>query len=75
MTPVLATGDLIAKPLDAIARLRVELRSRADNALPNDDCDAQMVAAISEALCSGASPALDEVPVLSRESFAEVRLC
>lgn len=67
--------ELIARPLDVIARLKVDLQASTEND-PGDDSKggAVLTAAISEALCSGASPALDKVPVLSRQCLAEVCL-
>lgn len=78
MASAIDITELIARPLDVIARLRVELKARG-NSNNNDNSSsgeqeesALLAAAISEALCSGASPALDEVPVLCRDSLAEV---
>lgn len=70
--------ELIARPLDVITRLRVELKARdagTDNNTNSGGGEetALLAGAISEALCSGTSPALDQVPLLSREALAEVR--
>ncbi|CAM9320213.1 unnamed protein product [Scytosiphon promiscuus] len=65
--------ELIARPLDVIARLRGELKAR-DGSGSGTQESAQVAKAISEALCSGASPPLERVPVLSRESLAEGKL-
>lgn len=65
--------ELIARPLDVIARLRAELKAQP----VNDGGAGQgspVAAVICKALCEGDSPALERVPVLSRESLAEVRL-
>lgn len=70
MASAIDIAELIARPLDVIARLRVELKARDNNS--GDEESALLAAAISDALCSGASPALDKVPVLCRDSLAEV---
>eukprot|EP00752_Nemacystus_decipiens_P010697 g9526.t2 len=80
-TPMASTIDieeLIARPLDVIARLRAELKARGasiDGSTNGGDEDGALLAeAISDALCSGSSPALHRVPVLCRESLAEGKL-
>lgn len=78
MTSAIDTDLLISRPLDVIARLRAELKARDtgnnNNTAGSSGEEGALVAqAISEALCSGAAPALDRVPVLTRESLAEVR--
>ncbi len=79
MASTIDTEELISRPLDVIARLRAELKARdagtgtGTGTGSSGEEGALLIAAISEALCSGASPALDRVPVLSRESLAEVR--
>lgn len=72
MASAIDIAELIARPLDVIARLRVELKARGNSNNSGEQESAFLAAAISEALCSGASPALDEVPVLCRHSLAEV---
>lgn len=65
--------ELIARPLDVIARLRAELKAQ----LENDGGVGQgtpVTTVICEALCEGDYPALERVPVLSRESLAEGKL-
>lgn len=62
--------ELIARPLDVISRLRVDLKKRTESGAGDDKgC---LAAVISDALCSGDSPALEKVPVLSRECLSEV---
>ncbi|CAM9467324.1 unnamed protein product [Pylaiella littoralis] len=74
MASAIDIAELIARPLDVIARLRVELKARGNSNNSGEQESAFLAAAISEALCSGASPALDEVPVLCRHSLAEGKL-
>lgn len=69
VTATMDVDELIARPLDVIARLRGELKATSDGE------SALLGATISDALCSGSSPALDKVPILSRESLAKVRRC
>lgn len=70
MTHTIDVDELIARPLDVIARLRAELKEEHGD----DAQDGPLLAlAILRALSSGAPPALEQVPVLSRESLAEVR--
>lgn len=71
--------ELIARPLDAIARLGVELEAQQQPASENTattgghkEEGALLAAAISTALRSGDSPALNKVPILCRDSLAEV---
>lgn len=71
MTPSIDVDELIARPLDAIARLRADLKAQGGGA---SDESVALATVISEVLCSGASPALEKVPVLSRESIAEVSI-
>lgn len=73
MTPNMDIDELIARPLDVIARLRAELKARPENDV-GDGQGAPVATVISKALCEGDSPALERVPVLSRESLAEVCL-
>lgn len=71
MAPSIDVNELILRPLDVIARLRVDLKAQGGDA---NDGSAVLARAISDVLCSGASPALERVPVLSRESVAKVRM-
>lgn len=74
MSSAIDIDELIARPLDVITRLRVELKTRDCDANSGGGESALLAEAVSDALCSGISPALDMVPVLSRESLAEVCL-
>lgn len=70
MAPTVDVDELIARPLDVIARLRAELKAQPES----DDGGTPVVDVIGKALCEGDSPGLERVPLLSRESLAEVRL-
>lgn len=71
MSAPIDIDELIARPLDVISRLRVDLKERTE--CSNDgNQKGRLAAAISDALCSGDSPALERVPVLSREYLTEV---
>ena len=72
MASTIDVEELIARPLDVIARLRGELKARDATTNSGGEESALLAEAISDALCSGSSPALAKVPVLSRESLAEV---
>lgn len=74
MTPQIEITELIAKPLDVIAQLRADLKAETDAGDGRRDGDGSdaVAAAISEMLCAGDCLALNEVPVLSRKSLAEV---
>lgn len=71
MFPTIDIDELIARPLDVIARLRAELKAQPPG---SDDGEgaASVAAVICKALCEGDAPALGRVPVLSRECLAEV---
>eukprot|EP00903_Cladosiphon_okamuranus_P010696 g10109.t1 len=71
MASTIDVEELIARPLDVIARLRAELKARDADADRGEE-NALLVETISDAL--GSSRALDKVPVLSRESLAEGKL-
>lgn len=71
MASAVDVDELIARPLEVIARLRVELKARDSNSDSGGE-SALLAKAISDILCSGISPALDKVPVLSRGALAEV---
>lgn len=70
--------ELIARPLDAVERLRAEIKAKSGDASEDRAEDGgiglSLAEAIAEALKAGPCPALDRVPVLSRKSFAEVGL-
>ena len=72
MASTIDVEELIARPLDVIARLRGELKARDATTNSGGEESALLAEAISDGLCSGSSPALAKVPLLSRESLAEV---
>lgn len=74
MAPTMDIDELIARPLDVIARLRAELKAQLENDGGVGQGGTPVATVICKALCEGDSPALQRVPVLSRESLAEVRL-
>ncbi|CAN0394546.1 unnamed protein product, partial [Ectocarpus sp. 12 AP-2014] len=72
VTATMDVDELIARPLDVIARLRRELKASGNRSTDTSDGESALLGAtISDALCSGSSPALDRVPMLSRESLAK----
>ena len=70
MASTIDIDELIARPLGVTSRLRVKLNEQTESAAGDEED--RLAAAVAEALCSGDSPAIEKVPVLSRERLAEV---
>lgn len=58
--------ELIRRPLEAIERLRIDIAA--------SDAEGDSISRkVAEALSSGDHPALDKIPLLSRENLLQVR--
>lgn len=74
MTPTVDIDELIARPLDAIERLRVELKAAGEDAGGEAEESSRLAGLVSAVLLSGAASALCRVPLLSRKALGEVRV-